>query len=63
MDKQMKLALAMAAVSAYIQAEEEQLAQSQSNQTRAWSQAGRLVQIQQRRMVQDRAAINVSTFR
>lgn len=54
MDKTKKMAVAMAAVSAYIKAEEEEALTVSTRDSRspAWSMSGRLTQTQQSNMIQ-----------
>jgi len=56
MDRTKKLAVAMAAVSAYIKAEEEEeeamIASTRDSRSPAWSMSGRLTQTQQSNMIQ-----------
>jgi hypothetical protein len=54
MDRTKQMAVAMAAVSAYIKAEEEEAmtASTRDSRSPAWSMSGRLTQTQQRNMVQ-----------
>jgi len=54
MDRTKKLAVAMAAVSAYIKAEEEEalLASTRDSRSPSWSMSGRLTQAQQSNMIQ-----------
>lgn len=54
MDRTKKMAVAMAAVSAYIKAEEEEamIASTRDSRSPAWSMSGRLTQTQQSNMIQ-----------
>jgi len=59
MDRNKKLAAAMAAVSAYLDSEQ----QSEPMRTQAWNRAGRLNQIQQRKMVLQRSVMKFAAYR
>ncbi len=60
MDRNKKLAAAMAAVSAYLDAEQQQ---QEPMRTQAWNRAGRLSQIQQRKMVLQRSVMKFAAYR
>ena len=60
MDKNKKLAAAIAAVSAYLDSEKEQL---DIARTQAWNRAGRMGQIQQRKMVLQRSVMKFAAYR
>ena len=60
MDRNKKLAAAMAAVSAYLDAEQEQL---DISRTQAWNRAGRMGQIQSRKMVLQRSVMKFAAYR
>ncbi len=60
MDKNKKLAAAMAAVSAYLEAEQQHIDVSR---TQAWNRAGRVGQIQQRKMVLQRSVMKFAAYR
>lgn len=60
MDSKKKLAAAIAAVSAYLDAEQEQV---DIARTQAWNRAGRMGQIQQRKMVLQRSVMKFAAYR
>ncbi|WP_029914217.1 hypothetical protein [Pelobacter seleniigenes] len=63
MNSKQKLAAALAAVSAYLKAEEEQAALDLSHRNQAWSRSGRFVQAQQSNMMQQRSLLKAINFR